>query len=622
MTGAENLVRMVYSIGGASPVAAALSMQASAARALGVTGAGGLNIGILTLIERVTRILRRVGALQVAPIMDEPLMALQPPEAPRVSLAEVVAPAPPEPVSFRVTREGSSVDSLIRRIIRRLGFTGQPAEAEAAPPPLEGGTGVEEIIAGGWKPRSPARKAAYSVPEYREHVIAAVPPLFTFPKGEHGYAETAIGGPPGEERGGQPPTEDGPPEAKEQIAPVRPRGAPWRPTAKVTQVAEMGRRASGFAVSARAASQPSIQADLVETVFEARFRATEAVVQMVPWAAGGAAVGWGPAVMGSLGAPSPLEPGAGLPRLEQPGAAAPLLRLIGETGAERVREASRLVMEREADSGSASTASQISRLSKRVAEGVVQAYRRGVAERLPPHERLTAVGLGETPAAGEAQTGSLEAAALAAAPLGAAAPMVDGGRGERPLIPAMLQLTLMGAQIASASREAQSIASRGLRDISGAVPRLVMAAAELTGFAPMVLPGELGATPGLTFRDALARVTSAGFDAEATVSESVSQMAMALKVGPIGVQQLERVTLEAPPPTPGIRLREAIPPLSGEARRRESAAPPTPERPRPTYEKPRPIDIKVESPEDIDLRELERRIARILRDEARRYGVR
>jgi hypothetical protein len=71
-----------------------------------------------------------------------------------------------------------------------------------------------------------------------------------------------------------------------------------------------------------------------------------------------------------------------------------------------------------------------------------------------------------------------------------------------------------------------------------------------------------------------------------------------------------------------MRLREALPPLSGEARRMESAAPPTLERPRPTYEKPRPIDIKVESPEDIDLRELERRIARILRDEARRYGVR
>lgn len=624
MTGAENLVKMVYSIGEASPVIAALRRQASAARALGTTGAGGLNYGLLTFIERVTRILRRISVLQVTPIMDEPLINVQPPEASRVSVAEMRVPAPPEAMSVRVTREGASVDSVIRRIIRRLGFRGQPTEAETAPPSLEKASGVEEIVTGGLKPRTPAMRAAYSVPEYRERVIAAVPPLFTFPTKELGYAETIIEGPPKEELEGQPSTEDGsrPPEDKKPGVSVKPRGASWRPTPKVAHIADMGKRASGLAVSTHAASQPSIQANLVETVFEARFRATEAVVQMMPWAPGGAAMGWAPAVMGSLGAPSSLETGAGRLRFEQLGATAPLLQLIGETRVEKIQDASKLIIEREADRGAASTASQISRLSKRMAEGVAQVYRRSVAEKLPPHERLTAVGLAQTPAVGEAQTRSLQAAAGATALGGAAASMVDERRRARTLIPAMLQLTLMGAQIASASREAQSIASKGLRDISGAVPRLVTAAAELTGFAPMVLSGDLGATPGLTFRDVLARVTTAGFDAEATVSESVNQMAMALKVGPIGVQQVERVALEAPLPTPGMRLREALPALSGEKWRRESAAPPTLERPRPTYEKPRPIDIKMESPEDMDLRELKRKIARILRDEARRYGVR
>ena len=45
-------------------------------------------------------------------------------------------------------------------------------------------------------------------------------------------------------------------------------------------------------------------------------------------------------------------------------------------------------------------------------------------------------------------------------------------------------------------------------------------------------------------------------------------------------------------------------------------------RPQPSYERPKPIEVKLEtSLDDIDLKELERRLARILKDEARRYGV-
>jgi hypothetical protein len=180
----------------------------------------------------------------------------------------------------------------------------------------------------------------------------------------------------------------------------------------------------------------------------------------------------------------------------------------------------------------------------------------------------------------------------------------------------------MGAQIASASMEAQSIASQGLRDITGVVPQLVSKAAVAAGLAPIsALPVGVQAVPGADLSGILARMTTISVDAEAAVSESISQMATAFKVGPIGTQQMERVAFETPPPVPGMRLHEVLPALSSEARQRQEPQQAR-ERPRPTYERPKPIEVKVDNRiEEIDLRELERKIARILREEARRYGV-
>jgi hypothetical protein len=84
---------------------------------------------------------------------------------------------------------------------------------------------------------------------------------------------------------------------------------------------------------------------------------------------------------------------------------------------------------------------------------------------------------------------------------------------------------------------------------------------------------------------------------------------------------LERIPLEAPRAFPTIKLQEIVPLLSSirapTQRERPSRAPRVK-----AIERPRSIEVKVEPPRDErDLRELRRKITRILREEARRHGV-
>jgi len=88
-------------------------------------------------------------------------------------------------------------------------------------------------------------------------------------------------------------------------------------------------------------------------------------------------------------------------------------------------------------------------------------------------------------------------------------------------------------------------------------------------------------------------------------------------------QVLQRVALAPPSSLPSLKLQEIMPVLS-QAAAANQAVPQAPPRVRGerTAGRQRPIEIMVEQKiSDLDLRELERKIARILREEARRYGV-
>jgi hypothetical protein len=122
---------------------------------------------------------------------------------------------------------------------------------------------------------------------------------------------------------------------------------------------------------------------------------------------------------------------------------------------------------------------------------------------------------------------------------------------------------------------------------------------------------------------AVKQVLSSKVEAESMMKVSLDSVVSSILRAPADRQTLQRAALAPPPGLPSLKLQEIMPVLS-QAAAASQAAPQIPPRVRGERAagRQRPIEIKVEQKiSDLDLRELERKIARILREEARRYGV-
>jgi hypothetical protein len=663
LTGVEDLVKRMYSMSEASPVNAALEKQAQSALAIS-DGIGAYRYGFLTLIERVITTLRKMSTLQVTSFAEEPVLPAIPSQGAEISpLAARMTPVP-EPLSVRLTREPPSIGAVIRRMIRRL--RGRREPVEPPPPPTEKVRIVEEFVTEEGRPRliPPRPKEIVSIPEIKERVVAKVPPMLTYPTEPDEPERLLTRYPVDLEL-----KEIVPPEL-ERPAPKIPRlrlpEEPWGPTSKVARVSEMGKRVAVMAAARQAALPVQLQTSVMETMMETKATVRDTILDR---GEGGnrraAPLRWSPVVIEAIGVPSAVRE---VPKAPSPGVPEPIRALVGFPKVAETLEPTDSVLERETESRAVQVASQMSQMSKGVAERVAQIYRRGVIEKLPPAERLKGDAVSQAPVLDEEKT--RRAAAMAVTLQRAEA--LEGAQRERSRelrrLPAMLELTLAGAQIAAASREAGTTFSEALRKMTDSVPTMAAAGARATGLAPTTkIPG----VPDSTFSiDHIKGIGAAMDHAGSTVSESLKNMVVDLKDGLIGDhlldkgldgledglldkgldgledglldkgldgledgllaslyelmgdRVLERVSLEGVPPIPGMRLQEVLPALKRQAAQQPSAPRRVEARQRPSYERPKPIEVKLEtSLDDIDLKELERRLARILKDEARRYGV-
>jgi hypothetical protein len=690
LTGVENLVKRMYSMSEASPVNAALEKQARSVLALSRDGLGAYRYGFLTLVERVITTLRRMSTLQVVSFAEEPVLPSIPSEVPEIgSVITRVAPVP-EPVSVRLTRETPSIGAVIRRMIRRLRVPGAPVERPS--PPLEKVKVVEEVVTEEGRPRliPPRPREAVSIPKIRERVVAKVPPLFTHPT-EPDEPERLLTRLPEDLK-----LKETVPPKLERPAPTIPRvrlpEEPWRPTPKVARVSEMGKRVAVLAAARQAAPQVQLQASVVDTMVETRATVRDTIVDRVEGERRRAApLNWSPVVIEAIGVPAAVREE---PKTPSTGVPVPIRALVGFPKVTDTVEPTDSVLERETESRAAQVASQMSQMSKGVAERVAQVYRRGVVEKLPPAERLKGDAVSQAPALDQQQT--RRAAAMAVTLQKAEA--LEGAQRERARelrrLPAMIELTLAGAQIKAASREAGVTFSEALRKMTDGVPKMLAAGARVTGLAPTV--EALGAPDSTASIDHVKGIGAAMNHAGSIVTDSFKNMVLDLKDGLVedhllddglegllkdgltrdhlldkgldrlvgdhlldqdingflmdgligdhlldkgldglagdgllaslhglmGDRVLERMPLEGVPPIPGMRLHEALPAMTRRAAQQPSTPRRVEPRPRPSFERPKPIEVKLEtSLDDIDLKELERRLARILKDEARRYGV-
>ena len=135
------------------------------------------------------------------------------------------------------------------------------------------------------------------------------------------------------------------------------------------------------------------------------------------------------------------------------------------------------------------------------------------------------------------------------------------------------------------------------------------------------LGGGLDVSKTFDYLSVVKEIVTSKVEAEKVLATSLSGVVSSLLEVPVGEQALEGVGLEFPVSVSSPRLLDMVSMLSRVEAIPRAQRPPSVRRER-VVDRRRPIDIKVERKiGDIDLRELERKIARILKEEARRYGV-
>jgi hypothetical protein len=135
------------------------------------------------------------------------------------------------------------------------------------------------------------------------------------------------------------------------------------------------------------------------------------------------------------------------------------------------------------------------------------------------------------------------------------------------------------------------------------------------------LGGELDVSKTFDYLGVVKEIVTSKEEAEKVLATSLSGVVSGLLEVPVGEQAPEVVGLEFPVSMPSPRLLDMVSMLSRVEAIPRAQRPPSVRRER-VVDRRRPIDIKVEPKiGDIDLKELERKIARILKEEARRYGV-
>jgi hypothetical protein len=155
----------------------------------------------------------------------------------------------------------------------------------------------------------------------------------------------------------------------------------------------------------------------------------------------------------------------------------------------------------------------------------------------------------------------------------------------------------------------------------------------MTPVSPLLMELGFGITEAKQLYPAVEAVSGArrAFDASRVLprealtdragTEEVVERLVGLLHAPVERYTLERIPLEAPRAFSTVKLPEMMSLIASMRTPTRPERPPRSERVK-ARERPRSIEVKVEPPRDErDLRELRRKITRILRDEARRHGV-
>ena len=676
-----------------------LEMQRASAHALPVIGPDkaissminkfneiGIPDNLNTLALRMVRILRRVARLQVTispPTL--PATLFQEPAYQEAKLEEAY-PSIEDPQKFVVTSRFDPITRIIRRMVRS--FLRRPRRPERADAPELPSMKMEIV---------------YTIPEYKQRILAAIPPLSYVPpelrpKPEIEklvlIAETRL------EEISAPKSVDVPKGfyeiVEEYEAPSK--GVSQMPKARtpslrtppiMRRVSRMSQDLAEWAAGVSAAQLVVTKIGLIDNYADMQTSIYDVVSQQIDVRKIRPTYDWRPLILEAtkIASEQVFSWGRGETEASRPEVfKGPQIESVVESveglAEDELPPLVTEVLTREAESKAALVSSEVERVSRQLAEEAAETYRQALTKLMPVHRWAAVKELVHAPGLNELVTKKLrtslkiigmkeafsEEIAERGVELGKKHPLQEyitrvarlAGItrpevpsypiGEEDMVPTISPFHPLQEYITTTSKLTEvstleepiiSIAE-GLEEIAKTPRHPIKAYVDLASRLGEVLSAHATAVYGITaahipeeeylggeldvsktfdYLSVVKEIVTSKVEAEKVLAASLSGVVSGLLEVPVGEQAIEGVALEFPVSVPSPRLLDMVPMLSRVDAIPRAQRPPSVRRER-VVERRRPIDIKVEPKiGDIDLKELERKIARILKEEARRYGV-
>jgi hypothetical protein len=281
------------------------------------------------------------------------------------------------------------------------------------------------------------------------------------------------------------------------------------------------------------------------------------------------------------------------------------------------------VVERERESRAAMVTAQVDKVTRELSERVSETYQRGMSSLLPGFMGSAAGHLALAPSMGKMSTMEMTQMSERMASLYSSqeifeeqAKYVSGSAPFQQFLTISQQVTNM----AGAARGLEFLGDT-IGELTSSIPYYGQPPSRQMMQVSHQMEELAAAAQANKVASMFTELVETQIRTEQLFGEPIEGAVSSIMETPVGADALDRIILDTPVGYPSLKLHEVLPVVQRIAQAPTRIPEQTP-RPRPTFVTEKPAEFReAQRFDDIDMKELEKKIARILKEEARRYGV-
>ena len=281
------------------------------------------------------------------------------------------------------------------------------------------------------------------------------------------------------------------------------------------------------------------------------------------------------------------------------------------------------VLERERESRVAQVRAQVDKVSREASERVSEAYQSGVSSLLPGYMGAAAGHLALAPSMGKMSTVEMTELSEKMASLSSHQEVFKESARHVTSSNPFQQFLLVTQRLNEMVGDADGLGFLGdtIGELASSIPYYGQPSSPAMMQVSRQMEELATAAQASKVASIFTELVDTQIRTEQLMGPPIEGVVSSIMDAPVGADALDRIILGPPSGYPSLKLHEVIPVIQ-----RMALSPVrTPEqvsRPRPTFERQKPAEFREEQRiDDIDMKDLEKKIARILKEEARRYGV-